>query len=89
MLIEELHPLDVDKLRRIAERLVDISAGRLMTREGLKPLVASLMVCVSPFCRPDGADRVVGRLLATADDRVGAEGMAALVLGEIGESIHA
>jgi hypothetical protein len=89
MLIDELHPLDVGKLRRIAEMLCDLSAGRLMTRDGLEPLVASLMVCISPFCSSDDAGLVVERLLAAADDRVGARGMADLVLREIERTTYA
>ena len=55
MFREPLHPLDVPKVRRVAELLCDISEGRLLTREGLAGLIASIMVCTSPLCSADGA----------------------------------
>lgn len=86
MFREPLHPLDVPKVRLVAELLCDISEGRLLTREGLAALIASIMVCTSPFCSADGADGVLDRLLARADHRLGAAGMADIVLDEIAAS---
>lgn len=78
-----LHPCDVPKLRDLAEALCDISAGRLMTRQGLEPLVGELMVCIRPDCSAEGAGDVLDRLFAIADDRLGADGMAEAALAEI------
>jgi len=83
MLHDELHPLDRQKLRHIAEALCDISAGRRQTRDGLESQLAVLMVCIRPDCSAAGADGVLDRLLAVADHRLGAEEMGSIVLAEI------
>ena len=51
-----MHPLDAPKLRRIAERLFEISDGRLATGAGLAPMLGELMMCV-----PDDCARMVTR----------------------------
>jgi hypothetical protein len=84
MRVEVVHPLDHGKLRDLAERLCDISAGRLLTREGLEHRVAILMMCLRDDCRTDGAEEVLGRILARADDRLGRAGMSDVILEEIG-----
>jgi hypothetical protein len=68
-----LHPLDRAKLRRLAEALCDISAGRLATRDPLLPLVERLMVCLRDDCSADGAERLADRLLSVAEHRLGAD----------------
>jgi hypothetical protein len=79
-----MHPLDAPKLRRIAERLFDISDGRLMTRAGLAPMLGGLMMCVrDDCCAHGGEDDVLDRLLARVDHRLGVEAIAELVLAEV------
>jgi len=78
-----MHPLDKPKVLRLAEALVDVASGRLMTRDGLEHQVAVLMVNLRPDCSPVGADVVLDRLLAVADHRLGADEMANAVLAEI------
>jgi hypothetical protein len=85
-----LHPLDRPKLRRLAEALCDISAGRLATRDPLLPLTAELMVCLRDDCSAAGAERVVDRLLSVAEHRLGAAAMsdiaAIMILASSGHS---
>lgn len=83
MIEAAVHPLDREKLRRLGEMLCDISAGQLVTREGLEPIVAELMVCIRLDCSADGADDVLDRLFAIADDRLGVDEMAASAFAEI------
>ena len=78
-----LHPCDIPKINRLGEALCNISAGRRLTREGLEPLVAELMVCIRPDCSADGSDGVLDRLLSIADHRLGAEEMAVAAFAEI------
>jgi hypothetical protein len=70
------HPLDRPKLRKLGEALCDISAGRLSTRDTLLPMTETLMVCLRDDCSAAGAEGAVDRLLAVADDRLGADAMA-------------
>ena len=78
-----MHPLDVAKVRRLAEDLCDISSGRRLTTQGLGDDVAILIATASPHLYIAQADEVLERLLARADDRLGAEGMAAIIEAEI------
>ena len=80
---DELHPLDRDKVRTLAERLCDLSRGVTVERDELRFLVSQLMACTSPSCSPAGAYAVTLRLLAMADWRLGSEGMAEAALVEI------
>jgi hypothetical protein len=78
-----IHPLDRPKFRRLGEMLFDISAGRLTSRDDILPLVETLMVCTRPDCSAAGAELVVDRLLAIADHRLGAHGMAEAAFAEV------
>lgn len=78
-----MHPLDDEKLRHLGEMLCDISAGRLTTRDPVLALVQNLMVCTRPDCQAHGAESVVDRLFALADDRLGAERMSEAALVEV------
>jgi hypothetical protein len=78
-----MHPFDAPKLRRIAERLFEISDGRLATRAGLAPMLGELMMCVRDDCGAHGVwEAVLDRLLARVDHRLGVEAIADLVLAE-------
>ena len=81
--LDGLHPTDRFKVQSIAERLFEISAGRLLTTSGLEEDLGTLMVMTLPSCSPAGADAVLTRVLARADHRLGARGIADIVLAEI------
>ena len=83
MTLDEIHPLDVNKVHRLAEALCDVSAGRLRTVNSMTPLVSELMVCLTPACSDVGADVVLTRLLVQADHRRGSDAMAVAVLDEL------
>ena len=78
-----IHPLDRPKLRRLGEMLCDISAGELTTRDASRAMARVLMVCIRSDCSAVGAEGVVDRLLAIADDRLGADGMAEAAFAEV------
>lgn len=77
------HPLDVPKLRRLGERLCDLSRGDDTVRPEILFLVRQLMVCLRDDCRADGAEVVAERIAGLADWREGAERMAEAAKVEI------
>lgn len=81
--LDGLHPTDRFKVQSIAERLFEISAGRLLTRAGLEEDIAQLMVHTLDSCSPEGADAVLDRLPAQADHMLGARGIVDIILDEI------
>lgn len=86
MSLDELHPLDADKVRHLAEALCDISAGRRLTRQGLEPLLVEILIRTTSRCSLDGADTMLDRLLAVVDDRLGRDEAIAQILAEIAEA---
>jgi hypothetical protein len=82
-MIAAAHPLDRAKLRHLGEMLVDISAGRLMTRDPLRSLVESLMASLRHDGSSAGAERVAERLISIASHRLGADIMAVMASGLI------
>jgi hypothetical protein len=78
-----LHTQDRDTLHRLGELLYDIAAGRLATRDALLPLVRTLMIYTRDDRSPEGAEHVVDRLLAIADNWYGAGVMAEAALSVI------
>jgi hypothetical protein len=89
---EGLHPYYASKLSFVAERLCDISAGRLMTRAGLERVIGEVMYGrrLSAFdeCSHAIAKGVLSRSLARADHRLGSAGMAEIVRDEIAQVLQ-
>jgi hypothetical protein len=78
-----VHPLDAARLRDLGVMLCEVSAGERTSRDAILSLVETLMVnCRDDLCADD-ADAVVDRLLAIADERLGARILAELALAEI------
>jgi hypothetical protein len=90
--LARIRPSDCELLGLLAETLLDISAGRLVTREPIYPRVVELM---SIYRKRDfhtesevdvAVEQVVDRLLGIADDWHGVpalmEPCAAVILGE-------
>jgi hypothetical protein len=81
--LDGLHPTDRFKVQSIAERLFEISAGRLMTTWGLEADIGNLMVMTLPSCSDAGADAVLARVFRRADHYLGARGIVDIILDEI------
>ena len=78
-----MHPLNSQKLRDLAETLMEASAGRRFDRAGLEQLIAELMVCLRDDLSCDGAGGVADRLLGIADHRLGGEAMVEAAYAEL------
>lgn len=79
-----IHPLDQQKLTRLGEILFDVSAGRRwLDRKDLLSRVSELMLCMRDDCSHRGAASVLDRIIAVADRRLGAEGIAEAAAAEI------
>jgi hypothetical protein len=79
-----LHSLDREKLTRLGEILFDVSAGRRrLDRRDLLSRVRELMFCMRDDCSHRGAASVLDRIIAVADHRLGAEGIAEAAAAEI------
>jgi hypothetical protein len=89
--LDSIHAYDLDLLGLLSEMLIDIAAGRLVTREPLIPLTVALM---SRYCERDfnsagevdaAVEATVDRLLAIADNLYGVRALmepaAAVILG--------
>jgi hypothetical protein len=79
-----IHPLDRVKLRLLSEALFDVSAGRCrLDRKDLLSRVRELMLCMRDDCSHRGAASVLDRIIAIADHRLGAGGIADAAAVEI------